>query len=269
MSWVALAAGPTSQLIVDASRLVAFSADDVQATGGDHGVMALLPLGLDPLDLRTVRFIDSRDLRLPAATQHDVGTAPGHIGGDGDRACAARLGNDFCLSLVLLGVQHIVGNTTLFEFRRQSLRRLDGCGTDQHGLFALDAAFDVLDDGVVFLTDGEIHQIVGVLADHRFVSRDDYDIETVDLAEFERFGIRCAGHARQLFIEPEVVLKRSGSQRLRFVLNRRAFLGFYRLMQTIGPATSVHGSSRVLIDDDDLVVLHHVVHIAAKQIVGA
>ena len=40
---VALAAGAAAQLVVDAPRLVALGADDVQAAGGDHLVVQLLP----------------------------------------------------------------------------------------------------------------------------------------------------------------------------------------------------------------------------------
>ena len=45
---------------------------------------------------------------LGVAAEEDVGAAAGHVGGDGDRALAARLRDDVGLALVLLGVQHVV-----------------------------------------------------------------------------------------------------------------------------------------------------------------
>ena len=41
---VALAAGAATELVVDTARFVAFGANDVQATGGDNGFVALLPV---------------------------------------------------------------------------------------------------------------------------------------------------------------------------------------------------------------------------------
>ena len=56
---IALAAGTAAQLVVDAPRLVALGADDVQAAGGDHGVVTLLP------------FL-ARALRAPASSAGSI-----------------------------------------------------------------------------------------------------------------------------------------------------------------------------------------------------
>ena len=58
--------------------------------------------------------------------------------------------------------------------------------------------------------------------------RDNDDLETVNLLELECFRVRSAGHAGQIVVEPKVVLKRNGGDRLVFLLDRNAFLGFYR-----------------------------------------
>ena len=78
---VALAAGATAELVVDAARLVALGADDVQTAGlGDAGA------------------------------EDDVGAAAGHVGGDRHRLRLTGLGDDRRLALVLLGVEHLVRN---------------------------------------------------------------------------------------------------------------------------------------------------------------
>ena len=51
---VALAAGAAAQLVVDAPRLVALGADDVQAARGDHRVVAHLPFVAQRRDLRVL-----------------------------------------------------------------------------------------------------------------------------------------------------------------------------------------------------------------------
>ena len=83
---VTLPAGTTPQLQIDAAALVAFGAQDVQA--------AQL---LDPF------------------AQFNVGAPAGHIGGDGHRPAVARPQDDLSLTLVLLGVQYIVGDAPALE----------------------------------------------------------------------------------------------------------------------------------------------------------
>ena len=47
---------------------------------------------------------------LGVAAQHDVRAAAGHVGGDGDGPQLARLGHDLGLQLMVLGVEHAVGD---------------------------------------------------------------------------------------------------------------------------------------------------------------
>ena len=126
---VALAPGTTAQLVVDATRFVAFGADDVQAAGRQHGVVAHLPVGLERggacilLAVRQ-RFVvaDRVEFPLDAAAQHDVGAAARHVGGDGDTARHPRLRDDLGFALVLLGVQHVVRQPGFFRARRRVVR---------------------------------------------------------------------------------------------------------------------------------------------------
>src|SRR5690606_7494637 len=79
---VALTAGATTQLVVDTTGLMAFAGNDVQAAGVQHLLVALLPLGLDLVDLLGGRVFQAGELRLPAAAEDDVGTTSGHVGGE-------------------------------------------------------------------------------------------------------------------------------------------------------------------------------------------
>src|SRR6059058_1087086 len=113
---VALAARAAAQLVVDAAGLVALGADDVQPAGGEHLVVPRLPFGAQPLaaDLVELRRRGG-ELGVEIATEHDVGTAPGHVGGDGHGAGSTRLRYDVRLALVLLGVQHLVLDAFLLQ----------------------------------------------------------------------------------------------------------------------------------------------------------
>ena len=121
---IALAAGTAAQLVVDAARFVALGADDVQAAGGLDRVVALLPFGLQA---RARDVVDRSPSRLQfgqfgfeRAAEHDVGAAAGHVGGDGDRAGTAGLGDDLRFALVLLGVEHFVRDAGFARAARTS-----------------------------------------------------------------------------------------------------------------------------------------------------
>ena len=150
---VPLAPRAPAELVVDAPGFVPLRPQDVQAAQLDHpvvlrlGLLAdlgegrgvalrivglqetialhVLDLGQDflvrggfqtvPLRLAPPEDLGRHGLRVPA--QKDVGTAAGHVGGDGHRLQAARLGDDLRLALGVhrLGVQDLVGNPALLE----------------------------------------------------------------------------------------------------------------------------------------------------------
>ena len=133
---VALTAGAAAQLVVDAARLVPLGAEHVQAAGVDdllglgRGLRLDLRQRLGPGRLVLLRGLDRVEAALAqplvgeelgVAAEHDVGAAAGHVGGDGDRAAPAGLGDDRGLPLVLLGVEHLVRDAALGEQPRQVL----------------------------------------------------------------------------------------------------------------------------------------------------
>ena len=130
LTGVALTAGTAAQLVVDAAGLVALGAQDEQAAGCADLVGLRLICSLRYLSsaseniFRALRIVFVVGLgkagglgdelvgeaRLPqvvlgqelgVAAQHDVGTAAGHVGGDGDGAELTGLGDDLCFLLVV------------------------------------------------------------------------------------------------------------------------------------------------------------------------
>src|SRR5690606_23435952 len=101
---IALAAGAPAQLVIDAARLVAFGTDDMQAASGNDLFVAAAPRFAQGLDLLRRGILQLGNFDLDTAAKHDVGTAAGHVGGNGDDAGAPRLRDDFRLLLVILGV---------------------------------------------------------------------------------------------------------------------------------------------------------------------
>ena len=266
---VALTAGTAAQLVVDAPRLVAFGADDIQAAGGDRLIVPDLPFGARRGASGCVVLGDAGQLGFQTAAQHDVGAAAGHIGGNRHSAGTSGLGDDLRLTLVLLGVQHLVLDVLVAQNARQQLGGFNRRGADQRRLAAFARTEDLLDDGVVLLLGGHEHLIAAVVANHRPVGRHDDHFQAVDALELVGLGIRRTGHARQLFVHAEVVLERDRRQRLVFLLDRHVLLGLNRLMQAVAPAPARHHAAGELVDDDDLAVANDVFDVALVQMMSA
>ena len=251
---VALAPGAATELVVDAARLVALRADDLEAAGLDDALVLVLPL------LRLAAF-------GPAA-EHDVGAAARHVGGDGDAGVASGLRDDRGLTLVLLGVEDLVVDAPALQEIGEVLGLLDRDGADEHGLAFRLALGDLLGDGLELGALGAIDEIVVVVADHRPVRRDDDDLQLVDLEELFGLGSGGARHAGELVVETEVVLERDRGVGDGLVLDLDAFLGLHRLVQTVRPAAAEHEAPGEVVDDDDLAVLDDVVDVPLVDDLG-
>jgi hypothetical protein len=119
---IALAAAAAAKLQIDAAGVVPLGADDVQAAQFlDLNPSAFMfSRGFDLVDQGVPFFAGERRAasvlvlqfgpghRFGIAAQNDVGTAAGHVGGDGDGTEPARLGDNFRLALVVLGVEHLM-----------------------------------------------------------------------------------------------------------------------------------------------------------------
>ena len=185
------------------------------------------------------------------AAEQNVGTAAGHVGGDGDHAEASGLGDEFGFALVLLGVEHDVADAFALQDGGEALGFFDGDGADQDRLLRLVQIADVVGGSFEFFFLGAVDD-VGVLdAEHRLVGGDDDDFELVDLLEFGGFGFGRAGHAAELLVEAEVVLEGDGGEGLVFLADVDAFLGFDGLVQSVGPAAAGHQAAGEGVDDDD------------------
>ena len=146
---------------------------------------------------------------------------------------------------------------------------LDGHRTYQHGLTLGVALLHLTDDGLILAHLRLVHAVLIVHTGDGTVGGDLHDVEIVDGAELLRLGHSRTGHAGELFIQAEIVLEGDGSQRLALALDFHTLLGLDGLMETFTVAAAEHETTCKLIDDDDLAVLHHVVHIALHDAVGA
>ncbi len=88
--------------------------------------------------------------RLGIAPQENIGAATGHVGGDGDGARPARLGDDLRLALGVarLGVEHVMDDPRLDQLLAELFRLVHRARADQHRPAVGLALLDRLDDGV-------------------------------------------------------------------------------------------------------------------------
>ena len=254
---------------------MALGPDHAEPAGSDHD-LAVGPdlrldfradLGLLPLALG-VRF-ERRELlddpHVGIAAELDVGAPPGHVGGDGDRARLARLGDDIGLLLVIAGVEHAVLDLAFLEQSGEVLGLLDGDGAHQHRLPARVAFRDHVEDRRVLFDQRTVDLVVLVGPDAELVGRDFGDFQAVDLGELGRLGHRGAGHPGELRVKAEIVLEGDRGERLVLRLDLDAFLGFQGLVQPLGEAPPFHHPAGELVDDDDSAVLDDVVGVALEQ----
>ncbi len=94
------------------------------------------------------------------------------------------------------------------------------------------------------------------------------DVELVDFPEFAGLGEGGARHAADLVVQLEEVLQRDRGERLRFLLDRDAFLGLDGLVQAVAPMAARHEAAGELVDDHHLAVLDDVVHVALVEVMG-
>ena len=302
---VSLAACAATKLVVHAAGLVALGAEDVQAAGGDDGLVLSLrgvemrgdcrvPCGFGGLKLLAgvvealhagaggggdgslgggdgagLRLFDEVLSRheLGVAAEQDVCAAAGHVGGDGDHAKTPCLGDDFGFLLVELCVEDDVADALALEDVAKQLGLFDGGGADQHGLLVLVQAYDLVGDGKVFFLGGAEDDVGIFQAAHRHIGWSDDDVQLVDLVELGGLGLCRAGHTGELLVHAEVVLKGDGGERLVFLADGDAFLGFDGLMEAVGPSAAWHETAGELVDDDDFALFDDVLDVAFVEVV--
>ena len=234
--------------------------------------MLHLPFGLQSINLGLLflgaHFVVGQnrvDLMIDAATQHNVGTAAGHVGGNRHHSQTTGFQHHLGFALMLLGIQNVVCDAFLRKELGNALGVFNRGGTHQYGLTALLAVFDVLDDGRVLFVFRTEHLVLLIDADHLAIGGNHHRFQTVDVLEFVCFGVGRTGHARELLVHTEVVLERDGSHRLVFLTDFHAFLGFHSLVQTVRPAAAGHQTSREFINDNHFAVLNNVLLVTEKE----
>ena len=127
---------------------------------------------------------------------------------------------------------------------------------------------DLVGDGRPLLFLSTVNDVGVVDPLHAAVCRDGDDVELVDLPKLARLGHGRAGHAAELLVELEEVLKGDGGEGLRLLLDPHSLLRLDRLMEAVGPLPARHQPPGELVDDHHLPLLNDVIHVALVEVVG-
>src|SRR5664280_629253 len=268
---IPLPARPSPKLVVDAARLMTLGAKDKQASNADDIVMFLrarVAVVCEQLCILFRLFLRV-DLGVckshRVSTQQNVDTSARHVGGNSDRAFATRLGDDLSFLFVILGIENLMLDAELLQLMAQCFRCLDGTRTHKDGLSFLMPCLDLAEDRVQFAALGAVDFIVRILAAHWTVCGYLEDIKSVDFLELVCFCERRSCHPGQLVIHLEKVLDRDCCQRLALLADLEPFLCLDGLVQPFRVATSIHESTRELIDNDDFRVLDDVLAVLPEE----
>ena len=161
-----------------------------------------------------------------------------------------------------------MGDLAQIEHLAQKLRDLDRSRPYEYWTAFAYQANDLLDDSSVLLTSGLVDAVVEVVTCDGAVRGDDDDVELVDVPEFACFGLCCTRHTRELVVHTEVVLQGDGGEGLGGSFDMDALLSFDRLVQAIGVAATIHDTTRLLVDDHDLVVHDDILVILLEEGIG-
>ncbi len=149
------------------------------------------------------------DAHLQVAAELNVGAAARHVGGDGDHARHAGLGDDIALPARDSGRSAPDAGCPsasacaerVSDFSIETVPTSTGWPRSRAFLISSVIAS-------YFSRRRTIDLVVLVLAADRHVGRDLDHVEAVDLGEFRRLGHRRAGHAGELRVQAEIVLDR-------------------------------------------------------------
>ena len=252
-----------------------FRAYDIQASRFQNDFLVLGDFVLDIfyggffLVVRPFRVHFFHHAHFDVTAELDVGSATGHVGGNGDSAGFSGLRDNVGLLFVMAGVEDVMLDFLFFQAGGEFFRFFNRNRTDENGLLAFLTFLDQRNNRIVFLAEGFVDFIIVVFARYGNVSGDFNDFETVNLFEFGCFGQRRSRHSREFRVQAEIILEGNGGKGLVLGLDFHALFGFYSLMQAFGEAAPFHHAACEFVNQDDLVVLDNIVGIAVEELVGA
>ena len=175
--------------------------------------------------------------------------------------------NDFRFQLMELGIQHLMRDSLSLQKAAQLFGSLNGNRTNQDRLPLGMGLLHCLHNRMQLFFSGLVNRILMVNSLNRPVGGNLDNVHAVNITEF-LFLSECGTCHTCFFLKfIKEVLEGNGRQRLAFSLDLYVLLRFNRLMESVGITAARHDTSGKFIDDQNLVVLYHIVLIAEHEVI--
>ena len=174
-------------------------------------------------------------------------------------------GHNVGFLLVEFGVEHLVGDMAHLEHTAEEFAHVHTGRTDEDGAAREAHLLHLGNDSGILLALRLIDAVVHVDTLNGAVGGDFHHVEFVDIPELASLRDGGTSHTGQLVVHTEVVLEGDGGEGLCGGFHLHVLLGFDGLVQTVAPAAAFHDTARLLIDNLDLSVHHHVFFVDAEH----
>ena len=238
LSGIALSSGTSTELIINTSRFMTFRTDDVKSSGC------------------SCLFIEL-----------DIRTTTCHVRRNRYRPMYTGFRNDGRFLLMELRIQNIVLNAPSLQLIGKQFGSFNRNGTHENRCPGFMNCFNLIHYGIELFFFCFVYRIIQVYSLYRPVRRNLDDVHRVNISELLLLCLCRTGHTGFLFELIEEVLEGNGCQRSGLSLHLHVFLRFNCLVQTVGITPSVHDTSGKFVDNQNLVILHNIVHIPLHQVV--
>ena len=268
---VTLTATSTTQLIIDTSGFMSFSAKDIEPAELLYLFIIMLPCRIYFLDCfskllsSSISPTDGSCSPVKAATKLDIGSTSCHVCGNGNRTFGTSVLDDQGLSCMVLGIEHLVLDAHPAKQDREQLAFLNADGTDKDWLTGTMDLLNLLTDGLELELFIIVDQIRKIFSNDRLVGRDNHNIEAVDLEELRSFGICGTGHTADFIVHPEEVLVCDCGESLVLSKDLDFFLCLNCLMETLAVAPAVEYTAGEFINNLYLSFDDHIVYIGGIE----
>ena len=158
-----------------------------------------------------------------------------------------------------------MSHTRFSEHAGELLAFVHACRAHEYRLPLFVTGYDIGHNLAVLGLFIPINQVRLVFSNHRFVGRNCHYSELVGAHELRGFRLCGTGHARDLAVEPEVVLQCHRSERLVFRFDFNGLFGLNRLVDSLVVPPAREDTAGVLVDNQDLAVHHDIVLVALEK----
>ena len=111
----------------------------------------------------------------------DVCPTSRHVGGNCDRSRHSGRSYNFRLTLVKLGIEHLVTDLPNVQHSREQFTDFNRGCSDQNRASGLPHLHDIINDGVVFLSFRLVNQILSIVSGNGAIRWNGHDVQFVDV----------------------------------------------------------------------------------------